>query len=332
MSSILFSAVYGVVMTSMIETPNIGLEVWDQGKDDFSHSELASNWVAIDNHDHSPGRGAQLGSSSIKPGAITTVLLAAESVAAGNIKDEAVGTEQLAPNSVTSAIIAPGGVEGSNIATGAVSADKLEAGVQPLGTVVMWYRKSGTTNLPGGGWEICDGRPWSEITNSLGYSTGHIPDMRNAMALGADINGEVGPSIGVPGGNNTVNLAHAHSVNSHTHGVPSHVHGIAADGNHGHGFKAVDGNYYPAYSRFVRATGGNPPYAGVLHLPQDPDSPGESEIPAPLEFTGEHNHTGATAGSAPLNTAASGATTDNRLGGVDIRSQNVSLLFIMRVR
>ena len=48
-------------------TPNMSLTVWNSLTDKYDHSQLAANFVALDQHDHSPGRGAQInGSIGIK--------------------------------------------------------------------------------------------------------------------------------------------------------------------------------------------------------------------------------------------------------------------------
>lgn len=310
-------------------TPNIGLEAWDQGTDDFDHAQLANNWVAIDNHDHTPGRGLRITSPAIEDENVLTQHIAPLNITQPLLATPSVGTPQLFTHSVTKDILAEPAVYTANIANQQVTYEKLDPTVQPLGSVLLWYRKPGATNLPGGGWEICDGRPWSQITNSLGYTTGNIPDLRNAFPMGADINGVAAPSIGSTGGSNTRSFAHSHNVNPHVHGVPPHVHGIGADGNHTHQvWDALSGSYKTLETKVVQHFTESP-NINVLHIPDNKLGEGNA---VPLEFTGLHSHGGATIASGEFDTSASGATTDTQLSSVDMRPNFVALLFIMRVR
>ena len=73
--------------------PNMGLVQWNLGGDTFSHTELANNFAAIDNHDHTPGKGKLIPSAAITDGAITAPKLASGAVdstkiAAGGINDD----------------------------------------------------------------------------------------------------------------------------------------------------------------------------------------------------------------------------------------------------
>jgi hypothetical protein len=318
-----------------ILTPNIGLEAWDLGGDDFDHSQLANNWVAIDNHDHTPGRGLRITSPAIEPLNVLTEHIQLLNITQPLLATPSVGTAQLFPHSVTREILADPAVYTENIANQQVTYEKLDPTVLPLGSVILWYRKAGMTNLPGGGWEICDGRAWSSITNSLGYTTGNIPDMRDAFAIGADINGIVAPGIGQGGGANERNFAHSHGVNPHQHSVPPHLHGIAADGNHTHGFLGEDNNYHQLVQQLVRAPISEAEVRDALFNPGiHLDRTHESVIqePSPLQFTGLHSHGGATGASAEFATSANGSSTDTQLGPVDMRPKFVSLLYIMRVR
>lgn len=316
-------------------TPNIGLEAWDLGTDDFDHSQLANNWVAIDNHDHTPGRGLRISSPAIAPLNVLTEHIALLNITQPLLATPSVGTAQLFPHSVTKEILAEPAVYAANIANQQVTYEKLDPTVLPLGSVIMWYRKSGETNLPGGGWEICDGRAWSSITNSLGYTTGTIPDLRDSFAIGADINGIVAPSIGAGGGSNERNFAHSHNVDAHFHGVPSHSHGISLDGNHTHGFLGEDSNYHQLVQQLVRAPVAETEVRDALFNPGISLARTHESViqePSPLQYTGAHSHGGATGASPEFSTTSTGTGTDTQLGDVDIRPSYVALLYIMRCR
>lgn len=318
-----------------IITPNIGLEAWDLGTDDFDHSELANNWVAIDNHDHTPGRGLIITSPAIANQNVLTKHIKLLNVTQPLLATPSVGTAQLFPHSVTREILANPAVFTENIENHQVTYEKLDPTVLPLGSVILWYRKPGETNLPGGGWEICDGRPWNGITNSLGYTSGNIPDLRDKFAIGADINGVVGPSIGATGGTNERNFAHSHNVDAHAHGVPPHLHGIGTDGNHTHGFLGQDNNYHQLVQQLVRAPISEDEVRDALFNPGIVLERTHEKIiqeASPIQLTGAHNHGGVTGANPEFVTTANGTGTDTQLGPVDMRPAFVSLLYIMRVR
>src|SRR5665213_1572706 len=214
----------------------MNLIVWDQLDDDFSHLQLSADLVALDVHDHSAGRGVRINTPGIALQAITTPLIADGAVTNAKLADNAVATANLQDASVTHAKIAPGAITGDDIANNTIGYTQLDVNVMPLGSVVLWWRPTGSANVPGGNWEIMDGRLWSGITNSLGLSTGNIPDMRGAFARGADVNGSVAPGVGVASGAATTNLAHSHNVAAHAHDTPTHSHLIPVDGNHSHTF------------------------------------------------------------------------------------------------
>lgn len=289
----------------MFKTQFMGLEGWDLEKDKFSHEQLASNFRVIDQHNHSPGRGVQLSGESLFDGAIEHKQIANEAIDGTNVKEHSLGAEQI------------------------------ESGFLPLGTVVSWYRQSGTAE-PGANWCLCDGRNWSMVPNDLGYSIGKVPDLRGRFIMGAFVYGP-----GTSGGSATVNLSHSHAVNAHTHEVGAHTHTVGAhthivqphvhglaphnhaislDGNHTHGFLAHDGNYYPVSTRLVGFSTGEGPWPNVMHIPQDSPGPrtyelgqAENESPEPMQVTGLHSHGGVTTlGGNPTTEASTGfASSEN---------------------
>jgi hypothetical protein len=93
----------------MQTSPNLGLTIWDLTTDYFSRAELQANWEAIDDHDHTPGKGAQIG--------------------VGGIANLAIGSAQLQDNSVTTAKIPNLGVTTAKINDLAITTGKLGAGV-----------------------------------------------------------------------------------------------------------------------------------------------------------------------------------------------------------
>lgn len=92
-------------------TPNLNLTVWNLSSDTYNHEELANNFIAIDQHDHSgSGKGSQIdGSIAIKDGTITNAKLGA-----GIISNTNVGT-----------IIQPGSIGATQIENLSITTDKL---------------------------------------------------------------------------------------------------------------------------------------------------------------------------------------------------------------
>lgn len=58
----------------------MGLRLWNLLGDKYSHSQLAQNFAKLDLHDHSPGRGAQIGTGGLLDGAVTIEKLAPAAV------------------------------------------------------------------------------------------------------------------------------------------------------------------------------------------------------------------------------------------------------------
>ena len=55
-----------------LTTPNMSLSVWNSLTDPYDHAQLASNFIALDQHDHSVGKGTQInGATGIKDYSIT---------------------------------------------------------------------------------------------------------------------------------------------------------------------------------------------------------------------------------------------------------------------
>lgn len=89
----------------MIVKPNMGLVVWDSINDYFSHVQLKSNFEALDEHDHTAGKGKK--------------------IAYGGLAEQSVGPENLREGVFTAA----------NIANGTITNAKLAAEAKPF----KWY-------------------------------------------------------------------------------------------------------------------------------------------------------------------------------------------------
>lgn len=321
----------------MQTSANMGLTIWDLGTDAYDHAQLAANWNAVDLHDHSSGKGKQISSAGLADGSVTTTKIADGAVTPVKIPNDSITAAQLAAGAVGTSELADGAVTTSKIASGAVTVDKLDPTLIDIGFVRMWYRSSSSIPLPGGVWEVCDGRPWSSIVpNKMGpggtqLNTGNIPNMTNAYPVGAGLsNIGTGPTqnldIGQAGTTThtqTLNLAHSHTVASHTHG-------IAADGTHYHYYGDDNGRLTPPAAptgptQQSKANRGNDNYqtataSAEAFAYQDHIHYGNTSQ------TPDHTHGGATAAASP------GTDTQLSTTIVDKRPASVGLLFLMRVR
>lgn len=301
----------------------MNLRIWDLDDDPYAHDELAGNWNKVDLHDHSPGKGVLIGTTGIQNAAITGALIA--------------------PNSISSAHIINGTIQGEDIAAGTITKDLLAPEVlqlmMPLGSVVSWWRASGTVPIPVG-WEVCDGRNWASITNELGLSSGTIPDLRNRFLLGAGS----GPAERELGGSHTRNFYHSHSVDAHSHTVGDHAHGIGGDGNHRHYFPQDTGAASSLRTRRLTlpsslspndlavSTDGGTGLEAVF-VPNNTTPDGQNGDTIDMQTGGSHSHGGATGAAGAGSTSSDGSNTQPALSSSqDVRPAYFGVLFIMKVR
>lgn len=85
----------------MIVLPNMGLVKWDQISDSFSHQQLASNFDAIDAHDHTPGKGKPIPAGGLAPLSVTSSNLQDNIFTAEKIVNGAITTDKIANAAVT---------------------------------------------------------------------------------------------------------------------------------------------------------------------------------------------------------------------------------------
>lgn len=302
----------------MFITSNMGLTAWDQSDDPYDHTQLASNFTAIDGHDHTPSKGVPIPSAGLADGSVTTNKIAtnainpvthlpAASIPQSRLANDSVGEDQIAPNSVGM----------SELKDESVSFNELKDGEATfLGDTRMWYRAD-PAMLPPDGWEICDGRAWSAIPNAMGvgetqWTTGNIPDMRGRFIIGAALAGTgtapgSPPAIGALVGNtgNTIDLSHSHTVAAHTHVIGSdgtHTHLLQTANRGNNNVDAVpvgDPSSYPE----------NFAFQNHIHV---------------VPFAGSHNHGGDTHPASPGTNVQLSATQD-------VRPAAIGFLIIMRV-
>jgi hypothetical protein len=111
-------------------TPNLGLTVWNLKSDLYDSGQLARNFIAIDQHDHSGnGKGSPIdATNAILNGSITGAKLATPAVGTGNLADGSVTNTKLADNSVTNTAIATDAVQNAEIQNDAVTNNKILSG------------------------------------------------------------------------------------------------------------------------------------------------------------------------------------------------------------
>lgn len=330
----------------MLTTSNLGLTVWNLTSDSFNYSQLQTNWNLIDAHDHSQGKGLQVGTAGIVPGSITQTLMAANSVGAPQINNNSVGTSALQNGAVGTAQIATAAVTTNNIFPGSIKDITLDATLIPLGTITQWWRPTGSTLTPGGFWEIMDGRPWSQIVNGWALTTGNIPDTRGYFTQGADLLGVQASSIGTVAGQNTIDFTHTHIDAGHSHTVPDHLHAINHDGAHYHQWQGglsvwARANAFPIgltvedwkgqqtqnnlYSLYINNLNSNPAWAANQY----------QDAVANMDNAGDHTHGGSTASDPGWNLQtgiSSPITSSSGLSRIDCRPSNISFVYIMRCR
>lgn len=325
----------------------MGLTLWDQGTDPYSHLQLANNFAAIDTHDHQVGHGVQVPEGGILNGAITTPKIRADAVTPDKIPNKTLTQQEIALLAVGTPELIDAAVTTAKIADGAVTAAKLEASIIPIGQCILWYHVD-QNQLPAGFWEPLDGRAWSAVVNKMGpgggqLNTGNMPDTRNAFPLGAALSGtgstfSTPPTLGQVGGSHTYNLNHAHAVAGHAHTVPDHIHGLP---DHAHGIFGDGAHSHGMHSRQTRTLRqdqtGNDSYLQTLYVAGFNSGGGDAAVPA----SGSHSHGGATAGvgawssfgSGAFSTSVNGSTTDAQLSVTqDIRPKFVGFLILCRVR
>lgn len=88
-------------------TPRMSLKVWNAASDPYDHEQLADNFLKLDQHDHSPGRGTLVGGDGIQPGAITST----------HIYPGALGPDALGTGSITEDKVANGAITDAKLAS-----------------------------------------------------------------------------------------------------------------------------------------------------------------------------------------------------------------------
>lgn len=206
----------------MITTPKLGLVVWNDTTDPYSHEELAENWAKVDQHDHTDGKGAKIGTAAIEDSAVTAAKLAPGAIPSLTVDDGSITSAKLGTDSVTTAKIANGAVTDAKLAVGLLTV--------PTGSLFPYAGSSAPS-----GYFLCNGTAISRTTYStlfgvLGVSYGagdgsttfNLPDLRGRVPVGLGTHGDVdarSDNEGLGVGSRTPN--HTHSNGSYTADVPN---------------------------------------------------------------------------------------------------------------
>lgn len=308
-------------------TPNMSLTAWDTTADPYDHAQQASNFETIDLHDHSAGKGKQIPTAGLTDAAVTTPKLA------------------------------DGAITGAKLADGAVTYAKLgsDGRAWSLGDIKWQFFPSGASAIYDANWHIADGTTLAGGQHDWngGFGVVALPNLIDKVAYGVDVT-----RVGNTGGNNSLNLAHSHTVNAHSHTVNAHSHIvnahshtvnahnhlIVADGSHHHLF--VGGALL--HTRQANTTAKSPP-TGLNDFLQSVYvagfNSGQGDAVVDMDDSGSHNHTGATDVATPGTSSSSPATSDatpgtsgaspgtsSSLGALDTRPAWTGLLPLIRIR
>lgn len=91
----------------------MSLKVWNSPSDPYDHEQLADNFLKLDVHDHSQGRGAQIGAAGIQNGAITAIHIAPGAITSGLLGAGSVTAAKLEPQQAWQTIALAGGFTGN---------------------------------------------------------------------------------------------------------------------------------------------------------------------------------------------------------------------------
>lgn len=108
------------------------------GTDIFKKEDVQTLAQAVDQHDHSTGKGAVLGGTSIPAGSITSAMIADGTIQATDIANGAITTTQIADGTIQSTDIAAAG-----IANDRLGPDVARANLLTNGGFEIWQRGNG---------------------------------------------------------------------------------------------------------------------------------------------------------------------------------------------
>lgn len=112
-------------------TPNMQLTVWNNATDLYDSSQLAQNFITIDDHDHSgAGKGKPVSGANLVPQSVTNAQIAPNTITSGNIGTGQVKEDEIATNAVTTTKIQDNAVTGAKLSNSAINANKFDLTTQ----------------------------------------------------------------------------------------------------------------------------------------------------------------------------------------------------------
>lgn len=99
----------------------------------------------------------------------------------------------------------------------------------PIGSIIAFYDFNGAVTFDTAYWDYCRGQVIADVLSPLNGQT--MPDLSGRYMVGfgtdggGDLHNAVWAAAAVGNAGHTVNLQHAHTMNSHLHTGPSHTHG-----------------------------------------------------------------------------------------------------------
>jgi hypothetical protein len=111
----------------MLSTPNMGLIAWNLPTDAYNSEELAENFVKLDLHDHTNGKGQRITTAALADNTVTAAKLHPDAVADATIGTGSISNSALADNAVTTDKVADGTLLGADLAAGAIDTAQIAA-------------------------------------------------------------------------------------------------------------------------------------------------------------------------------------------------------------
>ena len=342
----------GTVRTQPLLTDASGrVDGWvDRGSYELEVS-IPGRPVYTDYFEASPGGDSSIDTAWIEDGSITTAKLDTGAVTAAKLGTDAVTTEKIDALAVDTAEIAAGAVTTAKIEDDAVTSAKIDDSIAivPLGTILDWFPPASASApwssvLPSD-YALCDGSPWSDIVNDLGYSSGNIPNLVNRVTIGAvaasvrwangthnPVAGETtGPGVGGQAGSNTTDQSHSHTVGGHQHGM-THQHTVSSHSHYMSHTHGVYGHTHSIAGKTISHNNDNGAYNWYSRA-SDTGSSGSSTDAGTrtyVDSNGDASTTAVTKSETDANTAF--GTTGNPSEHWDNRSLSIGVLKIMKVR
>lgn len=88
-------------------TPRLSLKVWNSSSDPYDSQQLADNWIKVDLHDHTPGRGTQIPTEGLADLSVTGIKILDATLTNAKFVDGTLTGAKIAPDTVANSNLAP---------------------------------------------------------------------------------------------------------------------------------------------------------------------------------------------------------------------------------